>query len=57
LTNGYETAIWKGKGDVIVVERYISKEEMAEGHKKWCDFCKENPKEVYSLDLDIMEQF
>ena len=54
---GYETAIWKGNNEMIIVERYPSKVEMHEGHKKWCDFCKTNPTEVYSVQLDEIIKF
>lgn len=46
---GHETAIWYKDNDMVIVERYKNKENMKIGHKKWCDFCKENPKEVFSV--------
>ena len=49
---GYETAIWKGDNDMIIVERYSNKQESETGHKKWCEFCKSKPKSVYSVQLD-----
>lgn len=49
---GYETAIWYKENEMVIVERYSNKEEMKKGHKKWCDFCKDNPKEVYSVQYD-----
>lgn len=54
---GYETAIWKGNNSIIVVERYSNIEEMQKGHKKWCEFCKTNPKKAYSVQEDIMINF
>ena len=54
---GYETAIWKGDNDMIIVERYSNKQESEIGHKKWCEFCKTNPKSAYSVQLDREEQF
>ncbi len=29
---GYETAIWHKDNDMIIVERYLNKEEMQKGH-------------------------
>ena len=49
---GYETAIWKDDNEMIIVERYPSKETSKSGHKKWCDFCKTNPKSAFSVQLD-----
>ncbi len=54
---GYETAIWKGNNDMIIVERYSTKEEMHKGHKKWCEFCKTNPVKAYSVQLDQVCEF
>lgn len=54
---GYETAIWKGDNDIIIVERYSNKEESEIGHKKWCEFCKTSPKSVYSVQLDREKDF
>ena len=54
---GYETAIWKDLNNMIIVERYSTKEEMKEGHKKWCEFCKTNPIEAYSVQFDEIEKF
>lgn len=51
---GYETAIWYKNNNMAIVERYANKKEMKDGHEKWCNFCKENPKEVYSVQLDEM---
>lgn len=52
---GYETAIWYKSNSMVIVEYYNSKEDMAKGHKKWCEFCKDNPKEVYSVQSYEME--
>lgn len=46
---GYETAIMKNGGYWIIVERYNNYNEMKEKHQKWCEFCKTNPKSVYSV--------
>lgn len=52
---GYETAIWYKDNDMIIVERYSNKDEMRKGHQKWCDFCKGNPTEVYSIQYCKIE--
>lgn len=54
---GYETAIWKFNNLMIIVERYDSKKESKIGHEKWCEFCKNNPKKAYSVQLDKMVKF
>lgn len=54
---GYETAIWKDNNPMIIVERYLSIDEMQNGHEKWCEFCKKKPKEVYSVQQDTMMDF
>jgi hypothetical protein len=54
---GYETGIVKGYGNWVIVERYSTREEMEKGHEKWCEFCKQNPIECYSVQTGIIEQF
>lgn len=49
---GYETAIWKNENAMVIVERYKSKNDATAGHKKWVEFCKDNPKQAYSVQLD-----
>lgn len=52
VDQGYETAMWKGDGDIIIVERYPNKERAEVGHTKWCEFAKTNPEHVYSVQVD-----
>lgn len=52
VDQGYETAMWKGDGDIIIVERYPDKERAEAGHTKWCEFAKTNPEHVYSVQRD-----
>lgn len=52
MDQGYETAMWKGDGDIIIVERYPNKERAETGHTKWCEFAKTNPESVYSVQVD-----
>lgn len=49
---GYETALWKNDHDMVIVERYNDQDEMIKGHKKWCEFCKMEPKKVFSVQYD-----
>ena len=57
VDQGYETAIWKDDGDIIIVERYPNKMRAEVGHYKWCEFAKTNPKFVYSVQLDEFVNF
>jgi hypothetical protein len=57
VDQGFETAIWKNDNNIIIVERYENAELCREGHQKWCEFCKANPKEVYSVQTGEIEQF
>lgn len=54
---GYETAMWKGEGDIIIVQRYPDKERAETGHSKWCEFVKTNPESVYSVQVDAYVNF
>ena len=57
VDQGYETAMWKDDGDIIIVERYPNKMRAEIGHSKWCEFAKTNPKFVYSAQLDEYVNF
>ena len=57
VDQGYETAMWKDDGDIIIVERYPNKMRAEIGHSKWCEFAKINPKFVYSVQLDEYVNF
>ena len=57
VDQGYETAMWKDDGDIIIVERYPNKMRAEIGHSKWCEFAKTNPKFVYSVQLDKFVNF
>ena len=57
VDQGYETAMWKDNGDIIIVERYPNKMRAKVGHSKWCEFVKTNPKFVYSVQLDEYVNF
>ena len=57
IDQGYETAMWKGDGDIIIVERYPNKMRAEIGHSKWCEFAKTNPKFVYSVQLNEFVNF
>ena len=49
---GWETAIWKGSGEIVIVARYETKEEALQGHQDWIDACKLNPTAAWSVQLD-----
>ena len=57
VDQGYETAMWKDDGDIIIVERYPNKMRAEIGLSKWCEFAKTNPKFVYSVQLDEFVNF
>ena len=57
VDQGYETAMWKDNGDIIIVERYPNKMRAEVGHSKWCEFAKTNPKFVYSVQVDEYVNF
>ena len=57
VDQGYETAMWKNDGDIIIVERYPNKMRAEIGHSKWCEFAKTNPKFVYSVQVDKYVNF
>ena len=57
VDQGYETAMWKDNGDIIIVERYPNKMRAEIGHSKWCEFAKTNPKFVYSVQVDEYVNF
>ncbi len=52
---GYETAIKYKEKDWVITQRYSNKEEIQKGHQNWCDFCKDNPTQVYSVQMCEME--
>lgn len=57
MDQGYETAMWKGDGDIIIVERYPNKERAEAGHTKWCESAETKPKAVYSVQVDAHVNF
>ena len=57
VDQGWETAVWKGDGDMIIVARYESKEEAEQGHEDWVTICRTNPISAWSVQLDSYEKF
>lgn len=51
---GWETAVWYEDNKMVIVERYEDKERATIGHEKWVEFCKGNPTEVWSVQMDEM---
>lgn len=49
---GWETALWKGSGDIVIVARYTNKEEAIRGHQDWMNVCNLKPTKVWSVQLD-----
>lgn len=56
-TGLYETAIWKDKNKMIVVEEYSSKDKAKKGHNKWIDFAKTEPEEAFEIHLEEIMSF
>ena len=57
VDQGYETAMWKGDGDIIIVQRYPDRVRAEEGHQKWVGFAETKPKDVYSVQVDAHVNF
>ena len=57
VDQGWETAVWKGEHDMIIVGRYASKEEAQEGHDGWRAVCAHNPVSAWSVQNDRYEYF
>ena len=55
VDQGYETAIWKDKGDIVVVQRYPDRESAEAGHKVWCAACLCKPEQVFSVQTGFYE--
>lgn len=54
---GWETAIWKDGGEIIIVARYESKEEAQIGHEDWVSVCRLNPVSAWSVQYDACINF
>ena len=57
VDQGWETAVWKGNNPMIIVGRYATKEEAAQGHNDWCAVCANNPTSAWSVQIDDYENF
>ena len=49
---GWETAIWKQDGEIVLVARYETREEAQIGHNDWICACKLNPTVAWSIQFD-----
>lgn len=56
IDQGWETAVWRGDGDIVIVGRYPDKETAREGHEDWCAACLSNPTSVWSVQTDSYEE-
>ena len=54
---GWETAVWKGHNDMIIVARYPHKRAARAGHRDWCEVCKLNPTSAWSVQTEQYEEF
>ena len=59
VDQGYETTIWKTNNswNMIVVQRYETREEAVEGHALWIEYCKLFPIGAYSVQTERIELF
>ena len=59
VDQGYETAVWKtgNSWDMIIVQRYETKDEAIEGHSLWIEYCELNPRCAYSVQTEHAEIF
>lgn len=55
LDAGYETAIWKNGGEIVIVQRYPDKNAAEKGHAIWCGICELNPTKIYSVQTERYE--
>ena len=53
---GWETAIWKHFGNIVVVQRYPDKKSAKIGHKVWREICAASPYAAYNLDTKKVEE-
>ncbi len=52
--DGWETAVWRDEGRIIVVDYYRNEFAAKLGHKKWVDFMETCPQKVFSVQLEMM---
>ena len=57
VDQGWETAVWKGDNDMIIVGRYATKRDAQSGHVEWCLGCVLNPDGAWSVQNDQYEYF
>ena len=57
IDQGWETAVWKGEHEMIIVGRYATKEAAQEGHESWCEVCRYAPTSAWSVQLDAYVDF
>lgn len=57
MDQGYETAVWKDNGEIVIVARYSNKDEALNGHQFWKDKCLDNPSYAWSVQMDSYIMF
>lgn len=57
LDQGWETAVWKDDHPMIIVGRYATQEDAQRGHEDWCEACKLNPSQAWSVQMDEIVNF
>lgn len=57
VDQGWETAVWKDDGEMIIVGRYATEEQAREGHGDWCAACLLDPTTAWSVQTGQYEYF
>lgn len=57
MDQGYETAVWKDSGEIVIVARYSNRSEAQDGHQFWKDKCLDSPSCAWSVQMDSYIMF
>ena len=57
IDQGWETGIWKGNHNTLIVGRYPSREAAEEGHKAWCEVCQLEPSQAWDVQMEEIISF
>lgn len=57
VDQGWETGVWKGSHEVLIVGRYPSREAAKEGHEAWCEVCQLEPSQAWDVQMEEILSF
>lgn len=57
IDQGWETGVWKGNHNTLIVGRYPSREAAEEGHKAWCEVCQLEPSQAWDVQMEEIISF